>query len=295
MSDTLYYFILKFIRLCGICPISFDFLHPSSDTITFKRNKLNKNILPELWTLFCLVSIILYTFFVLDHTTTIANATHIFDQYNQILKVSLLTVTHIVILIQSLLTTRYQRSIFKIIKSAKENYRKINIGNEKQWHRNFVWIFLIYELFSLLQQCATISFWTKRNGFFNLWTISMISFMISRTRSLFDILFIDMIANGLREINQELKHLTKEKFENVDLIFRQTGSMKSKDFFRKFKILINMYSQFYDISCNLNRMSGVPQAMNLLWIFFHVTCDSYWIYKNISKERMNPFGRQKPF
>lgn len=237
---------LELFRISGFYPVNED---PRKSIFTFLWTFLN----------FCFVlSLILYVG--IFHDEVLYALTPI-GNINDVLVCFSLFIAHLVIIIESFLKRKYFLTFW-------ENYKKVlAIGKQKntiKWQKNLMTKIIIFTLISITSELLVITNIQTDHQWIIFWSYTVFSLLMTRTRHLQNIFFIDVIFFMLEDLNLNLKNSTDCNSRSVIL---QTLSDSKK----QFKHLVKM------IIC-VNKIFGASQVLNFGQNFIEVTSELYWIY-----------------
>lgn len=203
-----------------------------------------------------------------------------FVNFNNILTFSIVALTHLVVLLESVMTNKNFIKIWNniylsdsLIRTMIDGYENILNNFYKQKSMKILsYIFFTFslELFIILN-IKNDKDWTC------MWLICVFSLTVSRLRHLQYTLFIDILSCRFQIIKNELKAIVViTKIESNQLIDRNLAFCEG--LFNKINAIKKIYNVLWETSLLFNRTFGFSQITNFLQNFVQLTCDLYILY-----------------
>lgn len=267
--EVLYNGILAIFSVFGLCPIS---LKPEGKK---KFDALNWLLL--MWS-FVHVLIVM-TVAILASEAFYYNANGV-SSFNNVLKFSIMALTHFAALVESTVTRNKFVSIWKrvdliddMIGKILQDYKEIRAGFFKATARKIIVCLLltiVIEIF-IISHIWTVDSWKY------IWLLSIVPLSISRLRHIQHTLYIDLLTFRFCTIKNELNQIVKfTKLESSKLIAKNFAFYDG--LFKKITIIKTVYNTLWETSLFINRSFGVSQLANLLQNFIQLSCDLYLVY-----------------
>lgn len=276
--EILFKLIIKFLQLCGMCPISLNF--QSTNNKTSIRNSLF-----TIWSIIIMIVIIVYVILTICvlKDTFLEQKSRV-GKFNDIAKFCTTMLTHFIIVCESLLTKQHQYLMWQKIVDVDHCFDKMDIQNitiyKQKFHQYYVIKFFLYILMTITIEIIIITSIRGDLEWQSYWYSVIFSLMMTRIRHLQQSLFIDLLTSRFSIIKCELKQIVhfsrKQLFTNKD-------DIESVKVIEKLKYSKLSYNILYEICYHLNKSVGYSQLANLMQNFIQLTSDLYWIYFVLNK------------
>lgn len=245
--------LLAVFTIFGFCPLKFD-----RKTAKVSQNFKAASILLLILSLLHLAVIIFLVYFAFK---TFFSADSDVGSFNNILKFSVMALTHFAAIVESMIVRKNFVEIWIRVNHIDESldlmlpdYQLILKTFYKKTSRKIVLVLLMavfVELY-IIANISSVYSWTF------MWSVTIISLMMSRLRHLQHTLYIDMLSCRFQVIKKELKAIVKlTKMENNVLVVKNLNFYSS--LFRKLSTIKNVYNTLWETSLYLNRSFGVSQ------------------------------------
>lgn len=200
-----------------------------------------------------------------------------FKSLTSILKFYVIVLTHLVILVESLMTrdnhVEIWRNITRVDANLKHLHRNIQKVHSEFFNRCVVKFLAYLGIAWLIEIWIILSIQSDREWTF-IWYAEIASLMISRSRHLQQTLYIDSLAYRFKIIKKELKAMVAESRVNQSLP-KQVGFDVHSE---KIILMKDIYNSLWETSVLINKSFGFSQLVNFLQNFFQLTTDLYTIY-----------------
>lgn len=260
--------------LFGFCP-----------TVTENKGRKGADVILKAWSILHLAVATSLAFFAFH--TFISDDSDIAN-FNNILKFSIMIMTHIVTCLESLVVRKNFIEIWIRVKTTDDligrmlpNYDAILNDFYKETSKKQILALLSTFVIELV---IILSIYEMPSWSF-MWSISIVPILMSRFRHLHHALFIEMLSCRFRIIKKELKSIVKfTKLESNGLLNKNFRFYEN--LYRKLSTIKSVYNTLWETSLLINRSFGLSQLVNLLQNFIQLTCDLYLLYSFLYKNNM---------
>ena len=245
--------LLRVFTVFGFCPIKID-RKPKKTVNSFK---VTNNILLIMSLLHIVVVIIPVYFACKMFLSTDSDV----GSFNNVLKFGVMALTHFTAVVESMIVRKNffeiwirMNQIDDLIDAMLPDYGTVLKSFYEKTSKKIFSVLLmtiVIEIY-IIANILPIDSWTF------IWSVSIISLMMSRLRHLQHTLYIDLLTCRFRVIKKELKAIVKiTKMENNVLVVKNLNFYNS--LFQKLSTIKNVYNTLWETSLYLNRSFGVSQ------------------------------------
>lgn len=291
-TRAIVYLLLKFFQFCGMCPISLTrtiIADNNVDAANKSTNRVWKKIFPiELWSIVCLILFMPLTLFLLTHKDVFIVGSDAIDRALSSSNVFLILLAHFLIILEALLRKTNLHAMWKKFHIVNQYFLQCNESTNKrnalqQQMQKYAFKFWLCCIFSgTIELVQILSILSKSRRFAIYWSITVVSVMMIRIRSMFGIMFMDMLTGSFGNLNCELRQLAKSKLaERLDC---------------KLAELMKVYFNLFEITENLTVFGDLSGLMNLSINFLQLFTSLYWAYVRFKLGRYDTLcGKTKTF
>lgn len=269
--------LLGLFALCGFCPT---LVSPK------EKSKLEIfNIILALWSLGHFVAAIALAY---EACAAFVRDDPEIASFNNILKFSIMTSTHIVACVESFVVRKNFVEIWSRVKQVDDL-----IGNMLHDYNSLLMKFYKGTTLKIIS-CIVITALSESIIIFNIvelkswafmWCISCVPLSMSRLRHLQHSLYTDLLTFRFRIIKKELKSIVKlTRLDDNKLVNKNYNFYSG--LFTKINTIKSVYNILWETSLFMNRSFGLSQLCNLLQNFVHLTCDLYLVYSFLYKNNL---------
>jgi hypothetical protein len=245
--------ILSIFTVFGFCPIKFN-----RKSAKESKSSVATNILLMILSTLHVVVVIALVFFAFK---TFFAADSDIGSFNNILKFSVMALTHLAAVVESMVVRKNFVEIWIRVNQIDESldlmlpdYRSVLTTFYRKTSMKIIFVLLmtIFVEIYIIANIYSVYSWTF------MWSFSIIPLMMSRLRHLQHTLYIDLLSCRFQVIKKELKAIVKlTKMENNVLVVKNLNFYNS--LFRKLSTIKNVYNTLWETSLYLNRSFGVSQ------------------------------------
>lgn len=290
--DIIFHFILKSFQYCGLCPISLNL------PIDYIANR-NPNIAAAssspsdapivLWTTVCFVLMCFYAI-----SISIYFRMHILIDFNDInkftasVKLESVFITHLIIIFESLMTKSVHNQLWNRAHAIDRQFKQLHLDDDnfqrKVLHRNGALKFIGFELIALSIE-VNMLFVDRLQGWTYIRYATVLSTMVTRTRHLQHMLYVDSVRMRFLVLRQELSEMVrrskvvlleveKKREPNADDVIAELAE--------RLKMVKTIYTMLFEMTLNLNTCFGLSQLANITLNFIELINDLYWLYAELN-------------
>lgn len=235
--------------ICGFCPLE----------IEWKRNVKCKmlNIVLIFWSIFHFAIVISISF----------TATKVFltddevSSFNNILKFSIMVLTHFIAILESLALRANFVKVWKKVAIIDESFASITSSYseiQKIFYRSTAKKILSCLTFTIVIEVIIIANVSSVKSWSFMWLISIIPLMMSRIRHLQHTLYVDVLSFRFGLIKKELKAIVKiTRVGNNELLMK--NQVFYDGLFKRLSKIKNIYNHLWEASLLVNRSFGLSQ------------------------------------
>lgn len=278
--EVVFQSLLHVFSIFGLCPIN---LRQKSNG---KKKLVSFNtLLPLTWSSIHIVLVAVIVVYTCN--AFIKNFSDI-SSFNNILKFSIMALTHFVALVESVLVRKNFAEIWSRVREIDDKIGQI-IENYAVTRKSFCKstskkILISLLLSSVAEGVIITNIWDVE-GWALMWILSIIPLSMSRMRHLQHTLYIDILSFRFGIIKSELEQIVElSKLKNTTLVAKNRNFYEG--LFKRINTLKSVYNKSWETSLYINRSFGVSQLINLLQNFIQLTCDLYLLYSFLHKNNL---------
>jgi hypothetical protein len=269
--------ILGGFKLFGLCP-----LHQKGET---RRDSILSACLRAL----SIIQLSIVLFIIYRSFNTFVHDSSDLSSFNNILTFTIILSTHVVIIVESLITCKNFPNIMTNIdfidgklREMIENYDASILEFSKKLSK----IIIAYVLIIMIASEGVIYYNVSNDeNLFFLWSSYIFSLTTSRLRHLQHYVYVNLISCRLKTIKNELKFIVKLTQMNDNALIRNDNFTNA--LFGKINFTKSIYNITWESSLLINKSFGFSQLFNLLQNFVQLTCDLYVFYEFLYKNNFD--------
>lgn len=263
LKKNLIYFSIIF-QIFGICPALPD------------TKKMISKILQSL--IILNISILLtITLIIYNYEEFIFHSRDIIGKFTDVLELIAPIMAHLVAIFESVWTKKDQKKIWNKINEFNFTMKEFKLICYKKEERRFLMKFFLLNI-SILSEIAIIMIATSEGEYkwSRHWYCRIYSNIVGRLGNLQLILYIEFLCSRIRNINNELIHISSL----TELYFIEKIHLKVYESIKSIKI---SHSIFWDISETMNSRFGWSLLFSISNYFICLTVDFYWMFVHFNE------------
>lgn len=272
-STTLFRFYLKFFQLLGQCPVVFS-----------HSKNFNSTVLTAI-SLLHVMALTLATILVYVYQRHIIFNDDSFGKFNDTIKCIALMIAYYAIIFESFWKREAQSKIWNHLADFYQIDRLDKLDQCKLWSgKEFSCYFLGYCGILFLSDGYRTPFIWNTNQAINYWFVTTTLLIVSRSRHMQYIFYLNIVQRQLQLLFQELQMIGEYSKYNRTKLQNTAQDSYNRFLYHRLYLAREHYSLIYELSTQINETFGWSHLVNITHSFIQILTDIYWSYWNIDNE-----------